>query len=128
GLPGRRVVLCTDRQAGQEAQADVRLAGLDQPDTWPAARSAGPARARGQPDRRLLRTIRTRPAVGIRRPHELEVQPALLPCLGELPGRPWALAPQRRTEMNDGLEEDEPCLPDQRWPMAPTHLLPRERW
>ena len=30
--------------------------------------------------------------------------------------------------MNDGLEEDEPCLPDQRWPMAPTHLLPRERW
>ena len=31
--------------------------------------------------------------------------------------------------MTDWLEdESEPCLADQRWPMAPTHLLPRERW
>jgi hypothetical protein len=30
--------------------------------------------------------------------------------------------------MNDWLEDDQPCLVEQRWPMAPTHLLPRERW
>jgi hypothetical protein len=30
--------------------------------------------------------------------------------------------------MNEWLEDDEPCLAEQRWPLAPTHLLPRERW
>jgi hypothetical protein len=30
--------------------------------------------------------------------------------------------------MTEWLEGDEPCLAKQRWPMAPTHLLPRERW
>jgi hypothetical protein len=31
--------------------------------------------------------------------------------------------------MTDWLEDaDEPCLAEGRWPMAPTHLLPRERW
>ena len=25
-------------------------------------------------------------------------------------------------------EHDEPCVADHRWPMAPTHLLPLERW
>lgn len=31
--------------------------------------------------------------------------------------------------MTEWLEdEDEPCLAEQRWPLAPTHLLPRERW
>jgi hypothetical protein len=25
-------------------------------------------------------------------------------------------------------DEDEPCLASHRWPMAPTDLLPRERW
>ncbi|MGH2882845.1 MAG: hypothetical protein ACRDPA_09170 [Solirubrobacteraceae bacterium] len=31
--------------------------------------------------------------------------------------------------MTDWLEDhDAPELAEQRWPMAPTHLLPRERW
>jgi hypothetical protein len=30
--------------------------------------------------------------------------------------------------MNGWLEDGEPCLADQRWPMAPAHLLPLERW
>jgi hypothetical protein len=32
--------------------------------------------------------------------------------------------------MRDWLEDEhgEPCLADHRWPMAPTHLLPLERW
>jgi hypothetical protein len=30
--------------------------------------------------------------------------------------------------MNDWLEDEEPCMAEQRWPMAPNHLLPRERW
>ena len=30
--------------------------------------------------------------------------------------------------MNDWLEEEEPCLADHRWPLAPNLLLPRERW
>jgi hypothetical protein len=30
--------------------------------------------------------------------------------------------------MTDWLEADEGCLADTRWPMAPTHLLPLERW
>jgi hypothetical protein len=25
-------------------------------------------------------------------------------------------------------DEDQPCLAEQRWPLAPNHLLPRERW
>ena len=29
--------------------------------------------------------------------------------------------------MNDWLE-DEPCMAERRWPLAPTALLPRERW
>ena len=30
--------------------------------------------------------------------------------------------------MNGWLEDGEPDLAEQRWPMAPTHLLPLERW
>jgi hypothetical protein len=30
--------------------------------------------------------------------------------------------------MTERLEDDEPCLASHRWPMAPIHLLPRERW
>lgn len=30
--------------------------------------------------------------------------------------------------MTEWLDDDEPCLAEQRWPMAPLHLLPRERW
>jgi hypothetical protein len=30
--------------------------------------------------------------------------------------------------MNEWLEDDQPCLAEQRWPMAPNRLLPRERW
>ena len=30
-------------------------------------------------------------------------------------------------ERSEG-EQDEPQLVDHRWPMAPAHLLPRERW
>jgi hypothetical protein len=31
--------------------------------------------------------------------------------------------------MNEWLEdEDERCLAEHRWPLAPVHLLPRERW
>jgi hypothetical protein len=30
--------------------------------------------------------------------------------------------------VTDWLEDGEPRLVDQRWPMAPTHLLPLERW
>ncbi len=30
--------------------------------------------------------------------------------------------------MSDWLEDNEPCLGEQRWPLAPIHLLPRERW
>lgn len=30
--------------------------------------------------------------------------------------------------MSDWLEGDEQCLAERRWPMAPNHLLPRERW
>jgi len=30
--------------------------------------------------------------------------------------------------MPEWLEDDDPCLDAHRWPMAPTDLLPRERW
>jgi hypothetical protein len=30
--------------------------------------------------------------------------------------------------MNDWQEDNEPCLAEQRWPMTPNDLLPRERW
>ena len=58
---------------------------------WPDAWSSGSARAGRQPDRRLLRALRTRPAVGVRRSDELEVQPALLRALGGVSGRQGAL-------------------------------------
>ena len=30
--------------------------------------------------------------------------------------------------MTEWLEDEDRALAEQRWPMAPTHLLPRERW
>src|SRR5436305_409306 len=44
----------------------------------------------------------------------------------QLPRRCYP-AGDRRTAMNDWLE-DEPCMAERRWPLAPTDLLPRERW
>src|SRR5436190_9419723 len=57
GLPGQRAAVRADRQARQAPQADGRVAGSDRPDTGPDARRARPRCARGQPNRRLVRTL-----------------------------------------------------------------------
>jgi hypothetical protein len=64
----------------------------------PTSRTAGQLRGvlvrlalAGKPDRGLLRALRTRSAVGLRRPDQLEVQPALLLALGGVSGGQGAL-------------------------------------
>jgi hypothetical protein len=86
------ILVCPDSQTRLAAQADER-----QPDHHPAqrraaARHARPVRARSQPDRRPERAVRSRPAVGVRGPERLEVQPALLLALHVLSGRRRAVA------------------------------------
>ena len=60
----------------------------------PAARRARPDRASRSADRRLLRAVRPRRALGIRRPERLEVQRALLRGVGKLPRRGGRVSPE----------------------------------
>ena len=87
GRSRRAVLLRPDRQARPAAQGDRRLARDHEQIDGPAARRARPDRAGRPPDRRLLRAVRPRRAVGVRRPERLEVQRALLRGVANLPGR-----------------------------------------
>ena len=87
GQPGRRVSVRADRQAGPAAQGDRRFAHHHEQIGGTASRRARADRAGRPRDRRLLRAVRPRGAMGVRRPGRLEMQRALLRRLGNLPGR-----------------------------------------
>ena len=76
------VLLRPDRQARSAPQGDRRLARDHEQIDRAAARRARPDRAGRAADRRLLRAVRPRGALGICRPGRLEVQRALLRGVG----------------------------------------------
>ena len=74
GDPAAQFCFAQIAKPGPRRKADRRLDRDHEPIDRPAARRARPHRASRPPDRRLLRAVRPRRAMGIRRPERLEVQ------------------------------------------------------
>ena len=86
GRPAARVPVRPDPAPAPGARHSPRSLIPHRAQRRGAAVDARADRARGQPDRRSPRPLRAGPAVGVRRPDQLEMRAALLPALGACPG------------------------------------------
>ena len=90
------------------AARDGGVTGEHQPVGRAAARRARADRAGSPADRRLLRALRPRGAVGIRRSRRLEVQRALLRGVAALPRRSGAVGATGRSALTSSPRTDGP--------------------
>ena len=92
-------------EAGPAPPRDGGVTGEHQPVGRAAARRARADRAGSPADRRLLRAVRPRGALGVRRPRRLEVQRALLRGVAQMPRRSGAVGAAGRRRCTSSPED-----------------------